>query len=73
MILIKNVRLLGSDNNKLYDILVVKENIAAVGENLDINGLRTTKMDMQGALCTSGLIDIHVHTSGGGGKLFFFH
>lgn len=72
MILIKNVHLLNSLADKCYDILLSNEKIIAIGERFDVGGLEVTTMDMQGAICTPGLIDIHVHTSGGGGQTGFF-
>lgn len=72
MKLIKNIQLLSAGKGDLTDILLAGDKIAAIGKSLDTGNLRVERLDMEGAIATPGLIDIHVHTSGGGGQAGFF-
>lgn len=66
--LIKNAR----TYDKVCDIMIVGNKIAAIDTKIDLSGVKHSTIDMQGRLITSGLIDIHVHTIGGGGQTGFF-
>ncbi len=72
MKLIKNTQLISSEKGALSDILIVGEKIAAIGTDIKTGNLSVETIDMQGAIGSPGLIDIHVHTSGGGGQTGFY-
>ncbi|HBK32949.1 MAG TPA: beta-aspartyl-peptidase [Porphyromonadaceae bacterium] len=72
MKLLKNIRPVTSEKGEVTDVLIAGEKIAAIGSHLDTGSLPVETIDMEGALATPGLIDIHVHTSGGGGQTGFF-
>lgn len=72
MKLIKNVQLLTSAKGEYTDILIADEKIMEVKSNIDTGNIATEVTDAQGAIATPGLIDIHVHTSGGGGQTGFY-
>lgn len=69
--LLKNIQLLDRKQGDLVDILIAGTKIVSIEKNIDPGNLAPKIMDMQGALTTPGLIDIHVHTSGGGGQAGF--
>ncbi len=69
MKLVKNAKLYSAP--KLQDILLCGERIAAVGENISLSGVDAEVIDAGGRLVTPGLIDLHVHTIGGGGQTGF--
>lgn len=71
MKLIKNIQLLDSEKGKLSDILLAYGKIVEIGNNLDTGNIPVEIIDGNGAIATPGLIDIHVHTSGGGGQTGF--
>lgn len=54
------------------DILLSDGKIAAIGNKMDIGGLKAEVFDAKGALITPGLIDLHIHVIGGGGQTGFF-
>src|SRR5690606_3826955 len=70
--LIKNVKIVAEDSPQVKDILIADEKIVAVQPNIVLNGVATDIIDAEGAIVTPGLIDIHVHTSGGGGQKGFY-
>lgn len=72
MKLIKNIQLLNAKEGELTDVAISGGKITAIGQRLDPGNLPVETIDMQGALATPGLIDLHVHTSGGGGQTGFF-
>ncbi len=70
--LIKNIQLISSEKEELTDVLIMNDKIAAIGHDLDAGNIPLEMLDMEGAIGSPGLIDIHVHTSGGGGQTGFF-
>nr|WP_317429512.1 beta-aspartyl-peptidase [uncultured Mitsuokella sp.] len=53
----------------VVDLLLAGEKIACIGENLETPaGLDCEEIDLQGALVMPGMIDGHVHITGGGGE-----
>ncbi len=69
--LLKNIQLLDKGQGDLVDILIAGSKIVAIDKNINPGSLKPKIIDMQGSLTTPGLIDIHVHTSGGGGQTGF--
>ncbi len=72
MLLIKNVELYTPEYAHNQDVLIVNDKIAAIG-NID-NALPfddVSVIDGKGCRCIPGLIDQHVHITGGGGESGF--
>jgi len=53
------------------DILVAHGTIAAIGRDLDIRGVPLDVVDLAGRHVIPGLVDAHVHLTGGGGEAGF--
>lgn len=70
--LIKNIRPYYSTDNSVTDVLIAGEKITAVSKDIDTGNIPAEVIDAQGALATPGLIDMHIHTIGGGGQTGFF-
>ena len=68
--IIKNARFY--DATSLNDILIANGKIVAIEEKISLQGVEHQVIDAQGKLVTPGLIDIHVHTIGGGGETGFY-
>ena len=68
MFLIKNAHVYSPENLGVRDVLVVNDRIAAVAPSLTVAlpGLET--IDAKGLILTPGLIDPHIHVTGGGGE-----
>lgn len=68
MYLIKNATVYAPEKLGVRDVLVINGRIAAVDENLTVSlpGLET--IDAKGFSLTPGLIDQHIHVTGGGGE-----
>lgn len=68
MYLFKNVLVYAPEKVGVRDILTVGGRIVAVAENLTVSlpGLET--IDGKGLIATPGLIDQHIHVTGGGGE-----
>ncbi|MDO5608321.1 MAG: amidohydrolase family protein [Capnocytophaga sp.] len=72
MIVLKNIRLLDTlSENRYTDILISDRKIVLIAPHIDVGNLPVEILDGEGAIATPGLIDIHVHTSGGGGQTGF--
>ncbi|MCL2416489.1 MAG: amidohydrolase family protein [Bacteroidales bacterium] len=70
--LIKNARFYDAPKGDVNDILIAGNKIAAIDKNISAPaGIPCEVVDAKGKLVTPGLIDIHVHTSGGGGQTGF--
>ena len=69
--LIKNARLYDTPKGTVNDILIADHKIAAIDKNIPLPGIPHEVIDAQGKLVTPGLIDIHVHVTGGGGQTGF--
>ncbi|MDI6697524.1 MAG: beta-aspartyl-peptidase [Candidatus Saccharicenans sp.] len=69
-ILIKNLKIVGRTGNRLWDLLLAGEKIAAVAEagSLKLEGLETRIIEGNGLTALPGFIDPHVHILGGGGE-----
>lgn len=68
MYLIKNATVYAPEKLGVRDVLVINDRIVAVDENLTVSlpGLET--IDAKGLSLTPGLIDQHIHVTGGGGE-----
>lgn len=69
-ILIKNLKIAGRAGNRLWDLLIAGEKIAALAEagGLKLEGLETRIIEGSGLTALPGFIDPHVHILGGGGE-----
>lgn len=67
--LIKNARIFAPEPLNERDILIVGEQIAALGNDLDLPPYVTGEViDLEGRYLVPGFIDAHVHITGGGGE-----
>ncbi|MCB9740906.1 MAG: beta-aspartyl-peptidase [Deltaproteobacteria bacterium] len=68
--LLRNARLYAPDPRGVVDVLIAGERIAAVGRDLESppKSWGCTVHELDGALVLPGLVDAHVHLSGGGGE-----
>ena len=69
--LIKNARFYDATKGEVNDILIAGNKILTVEKNILPQGIPHEVIDAQGKLVTPGLIDIHVHVTGGGGQTGF--
>ena len=67
MILIKNADVYAPEHLGIKDVLICGAQIEAVGEGLE-GGSGCRIIDAEGKKLTPGLIDRHVHVTGGGGE-----
>lgn len=68
MYLIRNAEVYGPTPMGRNDILVCNDKIAAIGKDLSVNLPDVTVWDAKGKTAVPGLIDQHVHVTGGGGE-----
>lgn len=68
MLLLKNANLYTPSHVGDSDVLVGGGKILAIGKNLDFNIENLEIYDLKGKNLTPGLIDQHVHITGGGGE-----
>jgi len=71
MILIKNIHIYAPEDQGRKDILICNDKIIAIGENLEYNFEDMQILDGANLTCVPGLIDQHVHVTGGGGESSF--
>lgn len=69
--LIKNVDLYAPEHVGKRDILVCGEKIVKIEENINAPFEDTVVIDGEGKVCIPGMIDQHVHVTGGGGESSF--
>lgn len=67
MILLKQADVYAPEHLGIKDVLVCGGKIEAVGDNLE-GGTGCQVIDAKGMRLTPGLIDRHVHVTGGGGE-----
>ena len=67
MILLKQADVYAPEHLGIKDVLVCGGKIEAVGDNLE-GGTGCQVIDAKGMRLTPGLIDRHVHVTGGGGR-----
>ena len=67
-LLIKNAKVFAPEALGVKDVLVVGDKVVAVADSLTVSmpGLET--IDAKGLIMTPGLIDHHIHVTGGGGE-----
>jgi beta-aspartyl-dipeptidase (metallo-type) len=68
MILIKGVDVFGPEHIGVKDILICGEKIEQIADNIDIAKKYVTTIDGTGTKAIPGIIDQHVHVTGGGGE-----
>ena len=68
ILLIKNVHVYAPSDMGMNDILIVNDKIVAMEAHLEVNLPGLEVMEGKGARCIPGLIDQHVHVTGGGGE-----
>ena len=68
MYLFKNATVYAPEKIGVRDVLIIDNRIVAIEENLSVSlpGLET--IDAKGLIMTPGLIDQHIHVTGGGGE-----
>ena len=72
MILIRNGNLFSPEKKSINDILIGNEKILRIDKNIDIDSKYLEKtIDASGKMIIPGLIDPHVHITGGGGESSF--
>ena len=71
--IIRNANIYAPDPLGNGDILIVNDKIAAIGPNLTLPDWAhdPVELDAEGHMVTPGLIDGHVHITGGGGEAGF--
>jgi len=68
MILIKNVDVYSPENLGVGDILICGSSIEIIAKNIGIDENYATVIDGTGKIAVPGIIDQHVHVTGGGGE-----
>ncbi len=66
--LIKNANVYAPAPLGVQDILVVNDKIVAIGKDLTVSMPELEVIDAKGMIVTPGLIDQHIHVTGGGGE-----
>lgn len=66
--LFRNAEVYAPEHLARKDILVVGQKIIAVDDHIDAKLPGLEEVDLNGAIVTPGLIDQHIHVTGGGGK-----
>jgi beta-aspartyl-dipeptidase (metallo-type) len=68
MILIKNIKVFNPDNIGVNDVLVCGEKIEKISKEINIPNDLARVIDGTGKIMIPGLIDQHIHITGGGGE-----
>jgi beta-aspartyl-dipeptidase (metallo-type) len=68
MILIKNIDVYGPRHVGIRDVLICGEKVEHIGESIHIDEKYATIIDGSGSVAVPGIIDQHVHVTGGGGE-----
>ncbi len=69
LLLLRNADLYDPDPRGRCDVLLGGTRVLAIGEHLDLlPASLCTTIDLDGAIVTPGLVDAHVHVTGGGGE-----
>lgn len=66
--IIENVRIYAPEDLGIQDIVFCYDTILEIGNGLSSFYPRATRIDGRGLIATPGLIDQHVHVTGGGGE-----
>ena len=67
-LLIKNAHVFAPTDLGKKDVLMVGENVVAIGEDLPAWLPDTEVIDAKGQIMTPGFFDQHIHVTGGGGE-----
>lgn len=68
MLLVRHADLHDPSPVGVVDVLVVAGRVAAIGRDLDVGTLPVEVVELDGAPVVPGLVDGHVHVTGGGGE-----
>lgn len=71
LLLLKNAHVVDCDREELADLLICGEKIAAVQASIQADFPDLKVLDLEGRMLLPGLIDGHVHVTGGGGEMGF--
>lgn len=71
MLLLKNAHLYAPQDQGLQDLLIIHDRVAAIDAHLEVQLPNLEIIDLEGAPVIPGLIDQHVHVTGGGGEMGF--
>lgn len=66
--LFRNAEVYAPEHLGRKDILVVGQKIIAIDDHIDAKVPGLEEVDLEGAIVTPGLIDQHIHVTGGGGE-----
>lgn len=66
--LIRNAHVYAPEDLGVRDVFIAAGKIAMIDEHIEISGLEYEEYDLQGKRLVPGLIDNHVHITGGGGE-----
>jgi beta-aspartyl-dipeptidase (metallo-type) len=67
-LLIKNARVFAPTDLGVQDVLMVAEQVVAIGHDLPATLPDTEVIDAKGQIMTPGFFDQHIHVTGGGGE-----
>lgn len=67
-LLIRNANVYTPDPIGVVDVLVVGEQVVALGKDLSVTLPKLEVLDAKGKILTPGFIDLHQHVTGGGGE-----
>jgi beta-aspartyl-dipeptidase (metallo-type) len=67
-LLVRNAAVFAPESLGIRDVLVVGDKILAVAEGLTVSLPELEVLDAQGLTLTPGLVDQHIHVTGGGGE-----
>lgn len=67
-VLVKNARVFAPKDLGVQDVLMVAEQVVAIGKDLPENLPDTEVIDAKGQIMTPGFFDQHIHVTGGGGE-----
>lgn len=68
VLLVRNAHVHAPADLGVVDVFVVGDRVAAIGTSLDVGRLAHDVVDLDGATVVPGLVDGHVHITGGGGE-----
>ena len=67
-VLIKNADVYAPEHLGTTDVFIVNDKIVAVGKDLTVNVPGMETVDAKGRVMMPGVIDQHIHVTGGGGE-----
>ncbi len=66
--ILRNAHVLSPEDMGRRDVLIAAGKIAAIEEHIELSGVPCAEIDLTGHILAPGLIDNHVHITGGGGE-----